>query len=102
MIKKAGRTVGTDSTFVAENKIVKEVTKNKKWVGSLLPDARRVLEELLLDPKTPATIRKGIAEAIINKGDQYYKEQGGKVKRNKPEKKTELFSLKYKGKGTGE
>ncbi len=101
---KAGRGKGTDANFVAENKIITEVTKNKKWVGGLLPDARRVLKELLLDPTTPSTIRKGIAEGIINKGDQYYKEQNGIAKRSEEpkKKKKNIFSLEYKKTGTEE
>ena len=98
----AGRNFGTDDNFVAENKIVTEVTKNKKWVGKNQKDARKTLEELMLNKGTADTIRKGIAEFFINRGEQYFKEQGGKANRSKPskeeKKKAGIVDLTYNGK----
>ncbi len=99
----AGRGEGTDSNFVAENKIVKEVIKNKKWVGKNLNDARKTLEELMLNKKTADTIRRGIAEFFINRGEQYFKDQGGKATRKitkKEKKEAGILSLTFEGTGT--
>lgn len=96
---QAGRGFGTDSNFVTENKIVTEVNKYRKWVGTNLPKALKEYIKLLEDKNTSANIKKGICEFLIKQGLEYYKEQGGKAKRsNKKDNKSKApFHLKFTG-----
>ena len=109
---------GTGIEYQESVKTVATRLKIKKWANRLAPKALKILEETMIDPKSSAVVKKGIAERILAIQDMLYAEIGGVAKPTVDEKKIkaekakkdaeenggvpELVSLKFDGVDYGE
>ena len=66
-----GRGFGTTKEWREDNKTITQDFETQKWANRLTPKARATMEETMLDPKSSAVVKKGIAEDILKINKEY-------------------------------